>query len=304
MYKIRRNAMTLNQITYFYTVARCRHFRLAAAQLNISQPSLSRSIANLEEELGLLLFDRSGRNIELTKYGKLFFAHAERILGDIEAAESQMKKLAGNGGNIDIAYVFPLAARYIPHMVRSFLGKGKNKDVTFQFHQSHTADLVEGLKSERYDVIFGSYAENEPDIRFTPILNQEMILITPPGHPLASHRQVSLHDLESYPVIGYDRTSGLGLYTRRIYSTYGIYPDIICESPDENAIASFVAENFGVALVADVDILDFFKLEKLHLTDVHLVHTVYLGYMKSRYQIPAVKNFISFIQKEGTNLEP
>lgn len=296
--------MTLNQILYFYTVAKCRNFRLAAAELSISQPSLSRSVANLEDELGLILLDRSGRSIELTKYGKLFFTHAERILNDVELAESQMKKLAGSGGSIDIAYVFPLAAKYIPHIVHSFLGKGKNQNITFRFHQNHTADLVEGLKARRYDVIFSSYAENEPDIHFTPILTQKMIVITPPGHPLASHKTLSIHDLESYPVIGYDRTSGLGRYTSRIYASYNIHPDIICDSPDENAIASLVSENFGVALVANVDILDYFKLEKLHLTDVRLSHTVYLGYMKSQYQIPAVKNFISFIQKEGTNLEP
>lgn len=294
--------MTLNQIAYFYSVAKCRHFRLAAAELNISQPSLSRSIANLEEELGVMLFDRSGRGITLTKYGKVFFGHAEKILTDVKTAESQMKKLSGNAGSIDIAYVFPLAARYIPHMVRSFLSKSKNKDVSFHFHQSHTSDLVEGLKSERYDIIFGSYVENEPDIHFIPILNQEMILIAPCGHPLSLKVSPILHDLEHYPVIGYDRTSGLGRYTNWIYKSYGLHPDIICESPDENAIASLVAENFGVALVADVDILDHFNVKKIHLTDTTLTHTVYLGYMKGQYQIPAVKNFISFIKKEGTHL--
>ena len=59
---------------------------------------------------------------------------------------------------------------------------------------------------------------------------------------------------------------------------------------------------FGIALVADVDILDHFPLEKIRLTDVNLRHTVYMAYMKNRYQIPAVRNFISFIQKEGTNI--
>ena len=81
-----------------------------------------------------------------------------------------------------------------------------------------------------------------------------------------------------------------------------ILPNIICESPDENAIASLVAEDFGIALVADVAILDHFKLEKLHLSDVTLHHTVYLAYLRGHYQIPAVRNFISFIKKEGTSL--
>ena len=111
--------MTLTQLTYFQTVARCQHFRLAASELNISQPSLSRSIANLEEELGIVLFERHGRNVTLTRYGRLFLSHADRILSEVAIAEKQMKKLSGNAGHADIAYVFPLAARYIPHRIRT-----------------------------------------------------------------------------------------------------------------------------------------------------------------------------------------
>ena len=294
--------MTLNQLIYFQAVARRQHFRIAASELNISQPSLSRSIANLEEELGIILFERKGRTVKLTKYGRLFLEHANRILTDVQLAEKQMKKLSGNAGHVDIAYVFPLAARYIPHTVRQFLAKEKNEKISFNFHQSYTREMVSGLKADRFDVIFGSYVENEPDIQFVPILNQEMIVITPLGHPLAGKTDPVLRDLEDYPVMGYDRTSGLGGFTNRIYSSYSMSPNIICESPDENAIASLVAENFGIALVADVDILDHFPLEKIRLTDVNLRHTVYMAYMKNRYQIPAVRNFISFIQKEGTNI--
>ena len=294
--------MTLNQIFYFQTVARCQHFRLAASELNISQPSLSRSIANLEEELGLVLFDRKGRTVALTKYGRIFLEHADRILSEVQTAEKQMKKLAGNEGHVDIAYVFPLSARYIPHTVRQFLEKSKNEKISFNFHQSYTREMVNGLKSDQYDVIFGSYVENEPEIQFVPVMNQEMIVITPLGHPLAGKRNPTLKDLEDHPVMGYDRSSGLGGFTSRIYASYSVSPRIICESPDENAIASLVAESFGIALVADVEALDHFPLEKIHLTDVNLRHTVYMAYMKDRYQIPAVRSFISFIKKEGTSI--
>lgn len=294
--------MTLNQLIYFQMIAKHQHFRLAATELNISQPSLSRSIATLEEELGIILFERKGRNVTLTKYGKIFLEHVDKILDEVSIAQKQMEKLSGNAGHVDIAYVFPLAASYIPHMVRRFLSKPKNTDVTFNFHQSHTGEMIQGLKNERYDVIFGSYVEGEPEIQFVPIMNQEMIVITPIGHPLASKSQITLHDLERYPVIGYDRTSGLGRFTRQTYASYSVKPNIFCESPDENAIASLVAEDFGIALVADVDTLNHFQLERFHLSDVSLHHTVYLAYLKGHYQVPAVKNFISFIKKEGTSI--
>jgi len=294
--------MTFNQIRYFHCVAEHQHFRKAAAELNISQPSLSRSIAALEEELDLVLFERSGRNIRLTKYGSIFLEHAGRILSEVDIAAERMHQLSGTEGHVDIAYVFPLASHYIPHMVRRFLTKAKNKGVTFSFHQSHTAEMVKGLKAERYDVIFCSYVENEPDIQFIPIISQEMVVITPPGHPLSQKKTASLTDLEQYPIIGYDRLSGLGKYTRRIYQTHGLNPDIICESPDENAISSLVAEDFGIALVANVTQIQDRNICILPINDTALAHTVYLAYKKNRYMIASAKNFISFIRKEGTHL--
>lgn len=294
--------MTLNQLVYFQTVARYQHFHRAAEELNISQPSLSRSVATLEEELRIVLFERQGRNVRLTKYGRVFLEHTEKILKDVAVARTQMQQLSGNEGHVDIAYVFPLAAHYIPHMVRRFLKKEKNKNVTFSFHQLHTAPLIEGLKSEKYDIIFGSYVENEPLVQFIPIIHQDMVIITPWDHPLARRGKATLQDLAEYPIIGYDRTSGLGKYTRRLYAIHGLAPDIICESPDENAISALVEEAFGIALVTDVEEIHERNVHILKVEDENLVHTVYMAYLKDRYMIPAVKNFIHFIHKEGTKL--
>ena len=72
--------MNLNQLYYFQKVAQLQHYHQAAKELNISQPSLSRSIANLEEELGVSLFQKNGRNIELTKYGSIFLEHVNKLL--------------------------------------------------------------------------------------------------------------------------------------------------------------------------------------------------------------------------------
>lgn len=294
--------MTLTQLNYFIVVAKHEHFRLAAGELNISQPSLSKAITNLEEELGVVLFERKGRNVTLTKYGQIFLEYAEKILDDVRIAEKTMKKYSGNSGTIDIGYVFPLAAKYIPSNVKKFLSDPKNTNVTFNFYQLHTGELISGLKQEKYDAIFGSIADNEPDIQFVPILKQEMIVITPINHPLNNEKSITLKELEDYPIIGYERYSGLGKFTNHTYSTNNIHPNIIVESPDENAIASLVSEGFGIALVADVDILEHFKLHKIHL-DNKIYHNVYMAYLKGRYQVPAVKNFISFIKKEGTFLD-
>ena len=86
--------MTLNQLNYFYQAAMLQHFNQAAEKLNISQPSLSRSITALEDELGITLFEKSGRNVILTKAGDIFLEHVTQILDDVKRAELKMHQLA------------------------------------------------------------------------------------------------------------------------------------------------------------------------------------------------------------------
>lgn len=290
--------MNLNQLYYFQKVAKLQHYHQAARELNISQPSLSRSISNLEEELSITLFQKNGRNIEMTKYGRIFLDHVNRILEEVNIAENKMKSLAGSrSGHIDIGYVFPLAKTYIPRMVRNFLNQEQNHEITFSLTQEITSQLVKDLKSEKYDIIFGSYVPDEPKIEFIPVVNQEMVIITPPGHPLKHKKSLVLEDLLSYPVIGYDRTSGLGQYTHSIYRQNHMTPSIAFETSDENAIASLVAEDFGIGFVAHVESLREYDVEILHLTNVKPYHTVYMAYLKDMPMIPAVRKFIDFVKK-------
>lgn len=160
--------MTLNQLGYFYQAAVLQHFNQAAEKMNISEPSLSRSISALEDELGVTLFEKRGRNVILTKAGEIFLEHATQILDDVKRAENKMHHLATDGGHIDIAYVSPLAREYIPHTVRNFLSLEQNKNITFNFNQDITSVNIEGLKKGAYDLIFGSYSANEPNIEFVP----------------------------------------------------------------------------------------------------------------------------------------
>lgn len=291
--------MTLNQLTYFQKIAQLEHFRLAATELNISQPSLSRSMDALEKELGIPLFEKIGRNVTLTKYGNMFLEHVNRILEEVHTAEQRMRYLTQEGGHIDIAYVSPLANHYIPHTVRTFLNLPENKQVTFSFSQAHTNNLIRGLKNDMYDIVFGAYVEDQPSIQFTPILRQQMMIITSLNHPLASRKTLPFSVLQEYPVIGYDHDSGLGLYTHKLYQKHHVKPEIVIDCPDEYSIAALVSEDFGIALVADVDTIRDAKIAKIPVANEELIHTVYMAHLKDKYRIPATNRFIKFIKKDS-----
>ena len=255
--------MTLNQLGYFYQAAVLQHFNQAAEKINISEPSLSRSITALENELGVTLFEKRGRNVTLTKAGEIFLEHVTQILDDVTRASNKMQQIATNGGHIDIAYVSPLAREFIPNTVRSFLSLEQNKNITFHFFQDITSMNIEGLKKGSYDLIFGSYSANEPNIEFIPIIKQDLVAILPIGHPLCKKDEIEAGDFQKYPVL-----------------------------------ASLVAKDFGIALVADVDTIhrDDICIRPL-ISQETFSHTVYMGYMRGKYQLPAVQRFIQFVRR-------
>lgn len=288
--------MTLNQLIYFQAVARLEHFRKASEELNISQPSLSHSIQQLEDELGLKLFKRNGRNVSLTKYGKIFLEKVDSILSEFHNTEKFMKQLSGNKGHIDIAYVYPLSFSYIPKLVRSFSETEENKDTTFTFSQCLTKDIIAGIEKDIFDVGFCGKMENKPEITFVPVVEQEMVIITSLDHPLAEKDEIKLKEIEKYPIIGYDQVSALGNYTRRIFHENKLRPNIVYFSPDENAIASLVAEDFGIAMVANIESLINYRVKVIKIADKKMYHHVYLAYKNDAYQLKSVKNFIKFVQ--------
>lgn len=288
--------MTLNQLYYFQVIAKYEHFRKASEELNISQPSLSHSISMLEEELGIKLFNRNGRNIYLTKYGKVFLEKVNHILLEINLAKKHMKQLAGSNGHIDIAYVSPLSYSYIPKLVRNFLNKDGCGDVTFSFHQCLTNEIINGLLSEKYDVGFCAHTDNANDIEFFPLIQQKIVLITSKKHPLSKKDFVCIKDLINYPIIGYDKTSALGNFTNKIFREHNLSPNFVYFSPDENAIASLVAEDFGISLVAHVESLNERNVKIIELSDLDVYHNVYLTYKKDNYKLKSINDFINYVK--------
>lgn len=295
--------MTLNQILYFHKAAELQNFRLAADTLHISQPSLSRSIALLEEELRVELFEKAGRGVVLTKAGKLFLEYTGQILASFEHATEKMEELASGGGRIDIGFVFPLSWNYIPAAVSDFLTEPKNSNVRFTFTQNHTPNIARRIRNGEIDVGFGGMPDKN-DMHTFLLMRQELVLITPEVHPLGEHASLPLEVLSEYPVIGYDPDSWMGKYSADLFGKLGIQPNIIVDCPDEYSIAALVRRGIGIALVPNGDILRFSKGIVIHpIKNLEMFHEIYMFWLKGRQLLPAAERFIEFMKKRSFDEE-
>ena len=113
--------MNLNQLIYFASLAQLQHVTRASEKLNIAQPSLSKAIANLEQELGVDLFEKQGRNVVLTRQGKLYLDYVEKALESLEEGRSALQRMQTElDQRIDIGFVSSLQARMMPQLLADY----------------------------------------------------------------------------------------------------------------------------------------------------------------------------------------
>lgn len=292
--------MNLYHLRYFVTLAELQHYTKAAEVLAITQPSLSHAITNLEDEIGIKLFEKDGRNIVLTKEGKDFLYDVKSSLSILDNSVKKMEMLSAGNGVINVAFIRVMGTFFLPKIIRSFLNENKGKKIHFGLHTSTglSKDLLEDLKNRKFDVVFCSKFEDDPLIDFTPVSSQNLVLAVHKNHPLAEKEEVRLKETLNYPYIMFKKRSGLRHITDLIFNRIGAFPqNVLFETEEDQVIAGFVAEGFGIAILPDMEILDILGVKKLQLINSYWERKLYMAVLKNSHHSQAVKNFCNFVKK-------
>lgn len=287
--------MNLFYLRYFVTLARVKHYTRAAEQLCITQPSLSHAISQLENELGVPLFEKSGRNTTLTRFGEEFLVCAEHTLSTLDAGVSSIRKSARGEGLIRLGFLRTLGVEFIPRLAAGFLKKNAELDIHFTFHTGVTQHLLEGLAARKYDLIFCSEPLEKENLTVIPIQKQDLVLITPKDHPLASRNDIDLEETLLYPHIFFDKSSGIRNVVDRMFSQIGRQPEIAYETEEDQVIAGLVAQKFGIALVPYMDLLLKLDVKILSIRSPSCERAIFMINDNRIYMPPAIKRFREYV---------
>ena len=287
--------MNLFYVRYFVALARVKHYTRAAEQLCITQPSLSHAISQLENELGVPLFEKSGRNTTLTRFGEEFLVCAEHTLSTLDAGVSSIRKSARGEGLIRLGFLRTLGVEFIPRLAAGFLKKNAELDIHFTFHTGVTQHLLEGLAARKYDLIFCSEPLEKENLTVIPIQKQDLVLITPKDHPLASRNDIDLEETLLYPHIFFDKSSGIRNVVDRMFSQIGRQPEIAYETEEDQVIAGLVAQKFGIALVPYMDLLLKLDVKILSIRSPSCERAIFMINDNRIYMPPAVKRFREYV---------
>ncbi|MEU5105217.1 LysR family transcriptional regulator [Streptomyces sp. NPDC021354] len=236
--------MDLNSLKQFLVVARLEHLSRAADELRIAQPSLSRTIARLESELGTPLFDRGGR-LRLNEAGKLFRGYVERSLGELEAGRRAVAEATSEGvrtvrlaSETFLTLTGPLAAY-----------KRAHPSIEIELHWSPAEDMARRLRAQDVDLCVASQPIDAGGLEQVQLLDDAVGVATPLDHPLAGHASVSIDELADQPFI----TARKGHWQRRLldrlFAARGLTPKIVCEGDEPSAIADLIGAGLGIGLV-------------------------------------------------------
>lgn len=295
--------MNLQQLYYFRKLAEVQHYTEAAKALYITQPSLSDSIASLEHELSVSLFQKKGRGVQLTKYGQEFYEYVNQALGILEhGIAAVMEKSDSVTGTIDIGCIPTLLGDFLPNALDLY--HEKCPQVSFNIFNEKSIPVAEGVSAGTYDIGLCSMVENKDDLVFVPITYQELVVIVRNDHPLAVHDSIELTALKGYMLSTYRDTIPIGKTIRKILKEKGM--EAVYSYDDEISIAGRINHSSKTAIVADTPFLkQFDNLKKIHLTDVPKdTRMLYLVYSKKNFITAAVEAFANFMVAHCLNLPP
>jgi len=192
--------MEFRHLRYFLAVADALHFTKAAEALPVSQPALSAQIKQLEQEVGVPLFDRVGRSVQLTRAGSIFREHARRALREMELAQVAIAEEEGlQRGTLTVGVVQTVNAYLVPEIVGRF--SSLHPHVALKLDELSGPDIEAGVKSGLLELGIGFVPAGSDRIETQPLLEENFVLILSPRHHFAARRHLPLASLADEPLV-------------------------------------------------------------------------------------------------------
>jgi len=246
--------MELRHLRYFVAVAENCNFTKAAAKLHLAQPSLTRQIHNLEEEIGVRLLDRSKSQVGLTEEGRSFLVDARRILALAAESILAVQRLGrGETGQLNIAYLSNSDFELLPETLGAF--RQTFPHIALNLFDMVPAEQFRALEARKIDLGFVGLQPPATlgHLQWESIASHRTVVVLPAKHPLARKSQVSLRELKTMFFVGMSEKTHPGFrnWLNGTCQQAGFTPRILQDAELEPALMTFVAEGLGVSLARE-----------------------------------------------------
>jgi DNA-binding transcriptional LysR family regulator len=298
--------MELRHLRYFVAVAEELSFTHAAVRLHVSQPPLSQQIRQLEDELGVELFERGTRPVRLTTAGILLLKRARVIIADVQSATAETKRVGkGQTGELAVAFVGSAMYSFLPDVFNRFCRAFPH--VELSLHEMLAADIAEALHTRRVDVGFARPPLLHTDnIVQKSLFDEPFVVAVPEAHRLASRETVELPELENEPLILYPRypLPSTTEFVMRTCTAAGFPARVIQEVRHIQTAIGLVSAGVGLTWVPhSVGLQARRGVRFVSFCDPSPVATLYVAWHRNS-QTLLLDNFLSTVEEERARFFP
>jgi DNA-binding transcriptional LysR family regulator len=293
--------ISMRDLRAFIAVAEQKNFTRAAEQCHLSQSAFSALIQNLESELGVKLFARSTRRVELTAEGKVFADSANRLLAEFSLVQSEMKDhVEMRKGRVSVAALPSLAAGWLPVVLKEF--RENYPGVSTELADTLSDECLELVRAGRADFALCAAGTDMAGLEAEPLCTDEFYVVMHREHPLARRKSLSAADLLNQPFIHLSHTSSVrqlldaALHPARIAG--------IMEVAHLASVASLVGNNVGISVIPFLALFQFSHPDLVirPLKEPKIVRTIYVIRMADRPLSVAAEAFLALLKKRRSKI--
>ncbi|MEG6616841.1 selenium metabolism-associated LysR family transcriptional regulator [Peptococcaceae bacterium 1198_IL3148] len=299
--------MNTTLLRTFVTVVNKQSLSLAAQEIHITQPAVSKHINTLEEYFGVGLIERRGRGVTLTPAGTILYHYANEVLGLLNKAEREIRDLSATVKGKLVIWASSIPGHYIlPYIIGEF--KKQYPEVHISLQISDSNDVIHHLLDETAQLgAVGTKPDNKK-LETKNFYPDELVVITPKDHPLAGKKSISLSELTKEKLIWRSIGSGTRKMLEEKLAQLRLSLEelnIVMELGSTGAIVTAVQAGLGVSIVSKWAIYkekSMGEIAVLEINDLNMERNLYLCYPKKRYQNRVVQAFLEFANSDAYTL--
>ncbi len=294
--------MELHQLRYFCAVARRASFTRAAEDEHVAQPSLSQQIQKLELELGARLFDRLGRTVRLTDFGKAFLPRARDILRELGEAAQQIQHMAGTEqGRVSLGAIPTIAPYFLPLRLAEF--SRRHPHVQVNVVEETTPVLLQRLQEATIDLALLALPVPGTGLECHELMREELYLALPSRHRLASRASVDLRQIEREPFLLIKEGHCFRENTLAACRRARLQLNVVFESGQFETILAMVAAGMGVSLVPRMAVSRRRGCRFVAIADPRAARRIGVVRLRSRYLTPAQNSLLRYFSEDARQIE-
>jgi DNA-binding transcriptional LysR family regulator len=290
----------LKPLRAFCQTVRLGSVSRASEALYVSQPAITQQLQALERELGVGLFERSGRRLTPTREGQLLYELAQPLVESLDGLDGSFReKVRGlDAGELNIAANSSTILYLLPKIVEHF--RAQHPDVRLTLHNAASADGTDLLRSDAVDLAVGSMLDVPADLSYAPVYRFEPLLIAPPEHPLIKQRTLKLEDLSPYGLILPPKRLVTYRLVDLVFQQNRVPYTVALEVGGWDVIKQYVAMGMGISIITSICLTDADRgrLAARSLSAWFPTRSYGVVVRKGKYLSPQARAFIELIQPD------